>query len=366
MFLVYNGSIKFRIGRDSYLILWFLFFFLVYCVSLSMFRPVSRVDLFSFVVITQFTLIMMALSIMQRGVLGERHQLSLPGFSGSGILLSIMATSICLLAYFVNQLGGSAHSIFNQNWVVIGSFSFLILCMVDYVGKGNRVPRMGFLLPVLSITISAFLLGSLGGTLAGFVLLVIVIFRIMSGSIMILSVLIPLVSLVLLSTVFQFSFSSINGLIAGFISAPVEIDYSSGRFASWDFVLEKFSQDPMFMIFGGGVDNASNLYFSNEGVTASGHNFWIETLFRVGVLGVLINILPYIIMYYLMSHHRVRSDYKKAFVVVFVFMITLGVFYDIGGFTHLPGTFFYKGMLVLIFAVSVSEVKKKFRYYPAK
>lgn len=366
VFLVYNRSVKFRMGRDNYLILWFLFFFLVYCVSLSIFRSVSRVDLFVFVVITQFTLIVMVLAIMQRGVLGARRQLSLPGFNGSGFLFSVMAVSICLLAYYLNLLGGAAHSIFNQNWVIIGSFSFLLLCMVDYIGKGNRVPRMGLFLPVLSITVSAFLLGSLGGTLAGLVLLIIVMFRVMSGAIMIISVLIPLVSLVLLSTVFQFSFSSINGWITKLIDAPVEIDYSSGRFASWDFVLEKFSQEPLFMIFGGGVDSASNLYFSNEGVTASGHNFWIETLFRVGVLGVLINVLPYIVMYFLMSNYRVRPDYKKAFVTVFVFMITLGLFYDIGGFTHLSGTFFYKGMLVLIFAISVSEVKKKFGSSPAK
>lgn len=361
VFLIYNGSIKRKIGSDNYLILWLLFLFLVYCFALSIFQSVSRVDLFAFVVVTQFTLILMVFMIMQRGVLRGKHQLSLPQFSGSGFLFSVIAVFICLLAYYVNRLGGAAHSIFNQNWVIIGSFSFLLLCMVDYVGKGNSLPRMGLFLPVLSITISAFFLGSLGGTLAGLVLFIVIMFRINSGSIMVLSVLVPISCLVLMSTVFQFSFYSINGWITDLINAPVKIDYSSGRFTSWDFVLEKFSREPLFMIFGGGVDNASNLYFRNEGVTASGHNFWIETLFRVGVIGVLISIFPYIFMYFLMNNYRVRSDYKKAFVIVFVSMITLGIFYDIGGFTHLPGTFFYKGLLVLIFVISVSEVKKKSR-----
>jgi hypothetical protein len=318
---------------------------------------VSRVDLFVFVIFTQISLIVMSFLIMQKGELLEKRKLSLPGFRGSGFLFSVPLISICFLGYYVNSMAGGAHSVFNQNWLVIGLFSFLLLCVVDHIGKGNRLPRFSFILPVLSITMSAFFLGSLGGTLSGLVLFVLIVFKFMSGTIMVLSMFFPIFSLVLMSTVFQFDFVSINGWISGLIDAPIEVDYSSGRFASWDFVLKKFSEDPMFMIFGGGVDSASNLYFSSKGVTASGHNFWIETLFRIGVFGVLINILPYILMYFIMKYYRVREDYKSIYVVVFVFMTALGFFYDIGGFTHLPGTFFYKGLLVLIFSISLSEAK---------
>jgi len=82
------------------------------------------------------------------------------------------------------------------------------------------------------------------------------------------------------------------------------------------FRFEEIFRRPDVYDFGGGVDSASNLYFSSKGVTASGHNFWIETLFRIGVFGVLINILPYILIYFIMKYYRVREDYKSIYVVV--------------------------------------------------
>lgn len=348
------NSVYLILDRYRHLLLLLLLPFFSYILIISFISGVSRADLFVYVLFSQFISIVFTSLIIASnlGATVYRHQNSKKSSRwGFNVFIIVVA----FLTIYINQKAGGSHKVFNQNWVVIGLTSWLILSLLERLRNEVFVGIRSLTLTYLILMFAAIVMGSLGVAITACILVFLCLFNWLGRKVFFLFAYSPIISISYIIFFTDFEFLWVNDYLNDVLQAKIPLDYSSGRFYSWDLAINLFREEPALFVFGGGLDNASNLYFANEGVTASGHNFWIESMFRAGLLGVMFLLLPFIVMYNLILKFRGQGSHSKTYVIAFVSMILLGFFYDLGGFTHLPGTFFLKGVLCCIFVVSIPD-----------
>lgn len=137
-----------------------------------------------------------------------------------------------------------------------------------------------------------------------------------------------------------------NSEIYGFINTLSQHylgdDLGHARSSRWASAFELGLESP---ITGYGLEAALPRVLDDQSIGAYIHNTWLEIFFRFGLLGLAI----YSTMVFRIMRRSLTPDPSvNASVVLIVFFLILLV-YDIGGYTHLPGTFgfwYLAGILV--------------------
>lgn len=103
----------------------------------------------------------------------------------------------------------------------------------------------------------------------------------------------------------------------------------SSRLKRWDEVWEFGIRNP---VFGSGI--SATIAGISEGEGGKPHNLVAEIFLRGGIVAVLL----YFYFYNRIQRIILYSRDSGGFIGIFLAVVSLGVFYSLGGFTHLPGT----------------------------
>lgn len=355
VFVSPSTRIKKKIDSDLLVLVALLFAPLLYYFGLSLVWGVKWGLLFFYEVAVQLTLscfVCLVFLSNSKPIAGRLYR----DAKGKFLLLFFVA-GLPELILLINYANGGAQSVFNQNWVMIGSVSLALFSFSSFIVSGGAWTRRWNCLLFIAISLVALHLKSLGVAVSALLLGLVFLLDCASLRTALTSLVTPLAAMIVLVFFVEYDLFQINSLIARGIGTDVSVDYSSGRFGSWDLVINDFRTNLLSFIFGHGIDVPTNVYFTSVGTTASSHNFFLETVFRVGVAGALMNLLPFVVMLFIINRHR--GLHAKLFNVIFISFMMLSMFYDIGGFTHLVGTFFYKMLLSFVFVSYLRDIKQR-------
>ncbi|MCJ8316214.1 hypothetical protein [Idiomarina sp.] len=348
------GKINKRIRKENFFVIFIFFVSYMFFLVVTLINDVTRLDLLSFILVSQLLFFLLISCTLQVSFPSGKYFLTYESTKIKIIFFLLSAFFVFFVIYLNQHLGG-AHSLINQNWLMIAFIEVYLLGELYCVVTGRYIKRAYQLTYISMLALLAFSASSLGVGLTA-VFLVIVSWLRLSGRFTIYGITFgPLLVIFLLVHVTDFRFNEINDFLNYKLDSPIPIDYSSGRFMSWDLALAEFRSNPQLLYLGGGLDNASNLYFSDFGITASGHNLWIETTFRIGLIGLVLIFLPYIYVYEKLKATSSSKRIVNLFSLSYVSLFSLGFFYDVGGLTHLPGTLFFKAFPFIVFAFANKE-----------